>query len=384
MQAGLVIIGTGLAGYMLAREWRKLDADTPLTIITADDGVFYSKPMLSNALTKAQAPAKLIMKSMQTMADELDASIKVHCKVKAINTKQNSLSTSDGDIYYKKLVLAVGADKLNLPVTGSGVENIRSINNLTDYREFHAWLAAKNHIAVLGAGLVGCEFANDLLTAKHQVSIISPDPYPLPKLVPEKIGRVVETAFAKAGINWYLSQAATAVHSEKNHTSVQLDNDKMVKVDGVLAAIGLRAHIALAKAAGIKVDRGIVVDRYLQTNIKNIYALGDCAEVSGQVQQYVAPLLQAARALAKILNGHSEQVHYPCMPVVIKTPLCPVVAVPPPISSEGQWQYQGEGLNWRAEFYDQTQQLQGFALSGSCVAARMELVKKIPPVFAAN
>ncbi len=383
-QKPLIIIGAGLGGYMFAKEWRKLDQTTPLVIITADAGDFYSKPLLSTALTQEKTAATLVVSDAATMAQQLDASIHTFATVTTIDAKQQTLQylTQDQQVHtldYSKLVLAVGANKMQVPLAGDAVGDIMSVNNLLEYAAFRQQLAGKKELAIIGAGLVGCEFANDLLNTQHSLQMIALEQYPLAKFVPEMVARALIAPFAEHGVQWHLGRMVTAVNKKANQYVVLMDDHRELLVDGVFAAVGLRPNIDLAKAAGLQTHQGIVVDTYLQTSSPNIYALGDCAEVDGEIRQYVAPLLQCARTLAKNLASDSTQqaVVYPCMPIVIKTPLCPVVSCLPPSNVAGQWQHEGEGSNQRAVFLDDDEQVWGFALSGDKVREKASLVKAI-------
>ena len=191
----------------------------------------------------------------------------------------------------------------------------------------------------------------------------------------------MQQAFAEKGARWHLAEKVTAVDKTASGYRVQLEEGNSIEADGVFSAVGLVANTELAKQAGLAVHRGIVVDRYLKTTADNVYALGDCAEVHGQVKQYVAPLLQCARSLAKVLAGQNEEVHYPAMPIVIKTPLCPVVCSPVPLGVSGSWQYEGDAKHLKALFHDEAGQLRGFALIGDKVRDKFELAKKLPLVF---
>jgi rubredoxin---NAD+ reductase len=382
MLQNLVIIGSGLAGYMLAKEWRKLDNKSPLTIITASEGNFYSKPLLSTSLTQQKTPDMLAMKSSKDMEQELNAIIHNNSVVEEIDLKRRVISFNDDEILFSHCVLATGANKIAPPLKGDAVSDIQSVNNLQDYSKFRAWLKDKKHIAILGAGLVGCEFANDLINVGIKVDIIAPETHALASLVPEPIGNQLVNALANKGVTWHLGRLAKAVNKNNNQYEVLLSDKSTVMVDGVMSAIGLKPNLGLAELAGIKTNRGIQVNRYLQTNEKNIFAVGDCAEVDGEVRQYVAPLLQCARALAKVLAGAGEPVHYPTMPVVIKTPACPVVSSPPPINVAGDWHFEGEGSHLKALYYDEQGQLRGFALVGDKVRDKMPLAKQLPLVFA--
>jgi rubredoxin-NAD+ reductase len=139
----------------------------------------------------------------------------------------------------------------------------------------------------------------------------------------------------------------------------------------------------LAEKSGIKVNRGIVANRFLETSAKNVYTLGDCAEVEGHVLFYVTPLLNGAKALAKTLSGTPTEVSYPAMPVTIKTPTCPVVVAPAPRDAEGEWTIEQDGYNTVAEFKDSAGNLLGFALTGpEGIKEKIRLQKMLPPVLA--
>ena len=132
---------------------------------------------------------------------------------------------------------------------------------------------------------------------------------------------------------------------------------------------------------GIAVNRGVLANRLLETNARNVYTLGDCAEVEGHVLYYVAPLMAGARALAKTLAGTPTEVVYPAMPVTIKTPACPIVVSPPPRDAEGSWDIQQDGRNVVARFLDPEGNLIGFALTGEGTSEKLALQKQLPPLM---
>ncbi len=377
----IIIIGSGLAGYTLAKEFRKLDTASPLHIITARKGHFYSKPLLSTALAQKRTAETLPMADAETMSKQLNATIHTETSVTKIDTVNQHVYFGKESLEYSKLVLACGADVIKPPLVGNAVNEILSVNDLEDYAEFRRSIHDKKHIAILGAGLVGCEFANDLIAAGHTVDVIAPSPYPLDRLLPEEVALVLQRALAAEGVHWHLEQLPTSVDKAADGYLITLSYQSRLKVDIVLSAIGLRPHIGLAEATGLQVNRGILVDRSLETSVKNIYALGDCAEVNGLVLLFVAPLLNCARVLAKTLAGEETIVDYPAMPVVLKTPACPIVVSPPPQNVEGNWQISGQGNDLTALFYDQHQNLRGFALTGTAVQQRGGLTKQLPPLF---
>lgn len=381
MKKHIVIIGSGLAGYMLAKEFRKLDKESELTIITKNNGDFYSKPQLSTALTLNKLADSLSMGSHEKMAQQLDATIITNALVSKIDTDAQVVLHDKRETAYTSLVLAVGAEKLQAPLSGDAVNDVQSVNHLEEYASFRAWLEGKEHIAIIGAGLVGCEFANDLINHGCKVSVFAPEKWPLMGLLPEQIGKVLKEALAEKGVDWHLCRFAERVDKTDAGITLSTTTADYIDVDGVFSAVGLRSNTGLAKAAGVAVREGIQVNKFLQTNVKNIYALGDCAEVEGHVKQYVAPLLQCARALAKTLSGDTTPVLYPAMPVIIKTPACPLALLPPEKGVEGHWKVEGAGRDLNALFYNAQEELVGFALSGSCVTQKMELVKQMPALL---
>jgi len=373
-QHPIIIIGSGLAGYTLAKEFRKLDQTTPLTIITASDGRYYSKPLLSTALTKQQLPAKLAMADVDSMRQQLNAEILVKTRVNKIDAAQQCIYIGEQPLIYSKLVLACGADPIKPAISGSAAEKILSVNDLEDYHVFRDSLHGKKHIAILGAGLVGCEFANDLLNSDYSVSVIALGRYPLDTLLPEAIGKELQLALQMKGAHWHLQQSAKQIAHHDNRFLITLTDGTQLTVDLILSAIGLRPHTHLAHSAGIKINRGIVVDRLLQTSIENIYALGDCAEVNGIVQLFIAPLLESARTLAKTLAGNKTLIHYPPMPVIVKTPAFPLVLLPPPPDVKGEWRIEQDKHNIKAIFCDAQQKIHGFVLTGTRIKEKNDLV----------
>ncbi len=377
----IVIIGSGLAGYLLVKEYRQQDKERPITLITETDGRFYSKPLLSTAFTQKKTIDKLSVCDAHTMSKQWSVDIITHATVVSIDAEKKQIfykrENQARSIIYSDLVLACGASKITPSLKGNGVTHIASVNNIEDYEYFCDWVADKNHIGILGAGLVGCEFANDLINNGYQVTVIAPEKYPLARWVPEPVGRAMVSALAEKGVKWILGQFAQVVDQEATHYRVILDNGIKINVDGVMSAVGLRPALDLAKTAGIKTNEGIVVDLQLRTSDRHIYALGDCAEVNGECRHYVAPLLQCVRILARVLLGQAAYLNYPVMPITIKTPACPLVVVLPPKGKEGSWFYQGEGSHLSALFKDNNGQLRGFALMGDKVREKKQLVEQI-------
>ncbi|MDR3394824.1 MAG: FAD-dependent oxidoreductase [Parasulfuritortus sp.] len=378
----IVIIGSGLAGYGLAREFRKRDGDTPITLITADGGQVYAKPNLSNALSQGRMPEQLAAESAGQAASRLKATILTQTRVTAIDPAGKRLVTDHGEVAYGRLVLALGADPIPHGLSGDAVDKIFAVNDLDDYSRFRSALEGKKRVAILGGGLIGCEFANDLAASGHQVEVVHLGAWPLERLVPEPVGRNLASGLAEQGVTWHFGHSAQSVETAGEGVALILDDGSRIEADLVLSAIGLRSRTGLAKAAGLAVNRGIVVDRQLRTSDPDIFAMGDCAEVEGLVLPFVQPLLAQARTLAAVLAGEQPSIAYPAMPVVVKTPASPLVVAPPPMGVDGEWQVERTERGLIARFVDGPDSLLGFALGGGETGQRMQFAQQLPATLA--
>ncbi len=378
----IVIVGSGLAGYNVARELRKLDKEVALTVVAADSAHFYSKPMLSSALGSGKAPAAIAMNTAEQMSAQLNATVRAHVQVTALDASQHTIQIHQETVSYSRLVLALGADQIKLAIGGSAADRVMTINDLGDYTRFRAAIAGKRSVAVIGGGLIGCEFANDLTSGGFEVSVIDIAPQPLSRLLPPEGAAMLQRRLAALGVTWHLGTSVTSIDPSGAGVQLTLANGDQLAADIVLSAVGLRPRIALAQAAGLKTNRGVVVSRSLQTSDPDVYALGDCAEVEGLVLPFVMPIMHAARALAATLAGKPTQVVYPAMPVLVKTPACPTIVSPPPAGAAGDWRVTADEEGVKSLFCDAGGNLLGFALNGKATAERAALAQKLPPVLA--
>ena len=379
----IIIIGSGLAGYNVAREFRKLNADAELIIVADDAADFYSKPMLSNALVKNKTAQELAMSDAEKMAGDLNAQVLKNTRVEKIEPEKNVIHIGDDKtLNYSQLVLAMGASTINLSISGNAADKIVSVNDLESYAVFRNAIADKKRVAIIGAGLIGCEFANDLVLSDYDVSVIGLDEQPLNNLLPQQAGEYLKTALTEQGVNWHLGKETKQINYEENVFKIDFEDGTALEVDVVLSAVGLIPNTKVADDAGIKINKGIVVNKDLETSEKNIYALGDCAEIENLFLPYVMPLMTSARALAKSLNGEATTVSFPAMPQRVKTPSSAVVGSPPPRGVAGEWTMDQEEVGVHARFIDQAGVLQGYALVGKAVEDKQALTKELPAVLA--
>lgn len=392
----LIVIGAGLAGWTTVREFRKLDRTTPVVLITADSGDFYAKPSLSNAFAQRRLPGQLVTTPADTMAASLQVSLWAHSRVLSIDPAARTVSTATGTFSYRQLVLATGAQAIRLPLAGDAADQVLSVNSLVDFTRLHAGLTGPGidrspgapaketrrarQVLIMGAGLIGCEFANDLASAGYQVNVVDPAAGPMAALLPPEAGAALQVALRDLGVGWHFGTTVKAV-AQAHHADaeadlprlrVELSSGESLAADLVLSAIGLRSDTTLARAAGLACERGIVVDRQLQTSAPDIYALGDGAQYASagdRTLPFVMPIMNAAKVLAPTLAGCGTYLSFPPMPVAIKTPAMPLVVMTPSPAHTTVWQAVEPGV-WHAR--DALGGTHGYVLAGRQTSRRTE------------
>lgn len=378
--APIVIVGAGMAAYGVARELRKRAPDAALTIVSGDAGHAYAKPMLSNAIALGKEAAQLVSHSAEQMAAQLKATVLANTRVTAIDSGARLLATSAGPIAFSQLVLALGAEPIRLPMGGDAAAQVLSVNHLADYAELRTRLAAVPHAArvvIIGAGLIGCEFADDLLAGGHHVTLVDPNRTPLAALAAPSLAQGLAQAWSGRSLSLQLGTTVDSVSHDADVFKVVLANGVHLTADLVLSAVGLRPAIGLAREAGLDTGRGILVDAFGQTSAAGIYALGDCAEYTteagSRVLPYVAPLMTAARAIAATLSDSPTRIDLKNEAVIVKTPSYKLALLPPPPGTAGAWVDEHDGERTIARFVDEQGAVRGFGLSAHTPALRQKL-----------
>ncbi|MBD8513583.1 FAD-dependent oxidoreductase [Photobacterium sp. CAU 1568] len=380
----IVIIGSGHSGYQLAAALRGQSAHVPITVFTADDGALYSKPALSNALSLGKDGDSLQTESALEWERRLNIRIYPNTRVEQIDREKRILHTGIGPYAYSRLVLATGASPIEIPIAGD-CSAVLSVNDLMDYRDFRQRLEGKKRIAILGDGLIGCEFANDLIESGAEVTVIGLGQWPMARLIPQQLGERLQAVFSERGVKWSLQDSIRAIEpidcdtqspggaSAGTGYTIHLHSGNQIEADLVLSAVGLTPNVKLAQAAGLEVGRGIKVNSYGQTSDSHIFSLGDCAETAQGWQPYIAPITQAIPSLVKSLLGEPTPVTLKESPVIVKTPLMPLTVFPVSASAPGEWHIESVAEELMAFFYSPQGEMIGFALLGKQVqSTRMQ------------
>ncbi len=306
-QAGIVIVGAGRAGWQMAEALRERDAALPITMVTACAGDVYDKPMLSVAFAKGLAPSALARESGAAAAARLNLRLLPHTHALHVTLTASALRTTRGVLRYAQLVLAHGAAPRELARLPA--EFCWRINHLEAYRLFRKRLDAEasavpQRVAIAGAGLVGCELANDLALAGHAVTLLEAAGRPLAALVDAAASRELLAAWASLPISFEGGVRIERVSACGTVRHIDLADGRRIEAEHLVAATGLATPSRLAASAGLAWKEGIAVEPgTLRTTVANIHALGDCISIGGRPQRYIEPIARQARRIAATIVG---------------------------------------------------------------------------------
>ena len=360
--AGIVIVGAGLAGWHVIDAIRTKDKDIPITLITADNGDRYHKPMLTMAISQKKSAADLVRATGSDAAEAAQVTLLANTHVMNIDPVSQTLQIASSTqsetptaISYDKMVLAMGAHPIfpkSLPE-----DLVWHVNHIERFGQLQEKLASgSQHVAIVGAGMVGTEIAEDLLKAGHQVTLIDLNDAPLSQMLPSKATARIAGAVKSQGINFlggYQVNEVIRISDGNNIGKLQvsyepLDAQNTVSsqsepliVDHVIASTGLTVDDTLPAAAGVEFNRrtGIVVDATtLRTNNSSIYAIGDCMSINGVACRYIAPLRAQAATIADDILGHDHDGYEHKPPMIrLKNKAISVMVTGVP-QAAGNWQ----------------------------------------------
>lgn len=364
----IVIVGTGLAGYGLVKALRAESSTIPIVMISSDDGAYYSKPVLSTSFADNRCSRDIIIATARQQAEKFGLTLFSHTNVVSIDSETKQIELDNGGrMHYRQLILATGAQCIVPPISGINGPRVCQVNNLSDYQRVKNLLPPAGRILIVGAGLIGAEFADNLTMQGHCVNLVDPSAGVMFNALGETGSSLLTQSLQKAGVKCHMGAGVSQIESDHRYARVTLTNGQSLQVDLVISAVGIKPNIALAEQAGIRCERGIVVSDTLSTSHADIFALGDCIQFQEEVRPYVAAIQSQVKVLSKTLLGQSERLSYGIQPVVVKTPSHPVTFYRP-LNCEGHWQVDqigDEGL--KAKFIDRDGNQTGFMLSGAYI-----------------
>lgn len=317
---GVVIVGAGRAGWQMAEALRALDATLPITLVSQCAGDLYDKPLLSVALARGLAPDQLAKESGAAAARRLNLRLFAHTQAVRICTDTRTLRTTRGVLRYDHLVLAHGAQAALPPALPAAL--CWRINHLAAYLKLRAALGdSPQDVAIVGAGLIGSELANDLALGGHRVTLLDVQAAPLARWPAEQAGAPLLEAWKDLPIRFVGGVQVTQLERVAGRYRLSTGCGQRFAADQVIASAGLQTPTRLAHSAGLAWHNGIAVEAAtLRTSDERIHALGDCIAVNGQASRFIEPIARQARAIAAALCGAPPAPYAPRATVVrVKT-----------------------------------------------------------------
>ena len=277
MSEKIVIIGNGAAGNAALEEILSKDKTFDITVITTESTPIYYRPMLSEYISESEVPKRFYLHD-QKWYDEQGIKVKYQMEVQKIDPSTQTILLPDGELKYDKLILCTGSRNFIPPLPGvklGGVMDLRTLSDadLIKYKATHARKAV-----IIGGGLLGLEIGWQLRKLNIAVTVVEMMDRLLPRQLDIEASNLFEEKVAATGIDVIKGVQTLEFIGQEWVEGVKLSNGETVSADFVIVSIGIRADVTLAKEAGLNVNRGIVVDDFMQTSVKNIYAAGDCAE----------------------------------------------------------------------------------------------------------
>lgn len=303
----LVVIGNGMApGRMLERLFSADPDHYAVTIFNAEPRVNYDRIMLSPVLSGEKSFADIVIHDEDWYARH-GVTLKKGCKAVAIDRDGKTVTGADGSVVpYDRLVIATGSSPFIIPVPGKDLPGVVSYRDLDDVETMLAAAQTKKHAVVIGGGLLGLEAAAGLNRQGMRVSVVHLMPTLMERQLDAAAGGLLAEALTERGIEVITGANTKAILGDTHVTGVELADGRVLPADLVVMAVGIRPNASLAKDAGLIVNRGVVTDATMTTSDPAIFALGECAEVDGQVFGLVAPLYDMAEVLAARLAGDTR------------------------------------------------------------------------------
>ena len=325
--SGVVIVGAGHAGWAAAQALRQLDPEVSVTLVTACSGDRYLKPELSIALSRGATRASLVREEGAAAAQKLNIRLVPDTFVVGISPGLHQVRTTRGTLPYTSLILAQGARPALPPALLAN--QCWRINDLEGWSGLQQKIQhTPKRLVIVGAGLVGCELADDFARAGHHVTLLDVQALPLASLLPELASKRLLKRLEQAGIEFAGSETVASVVQTKDGTRlVTTQSGQTFSADEVVAATGLVTDERLARGAALQFDRGIVVDPVtMRTSAPEVYALGDCVSMDGMPCRFIEPIAKQAEAIAHAVLKRSYPGYQHKSPVIrVKTKSLPIV-----------------------------------------------------------
>jgi 3-phenylpropionate/trans-cinnamate dioxygenase ferredoxin reductase subunit len=311
----VVIVGGGAAGSAAADTLRRDGFEGAITIISADDDAPYDRPNISKDYLAGTAPEEWIPLRERSVYDDQRIVLRLGTRATEIDTAKHTVRLSDGSsLPYDALLLATGASPVRLPPHVDPLGRTMYLRTLADSRAIAAAAQHAGHAVVIGASFIGLEVAAALRARGLHIDVVAPEPRPLERILGPELGDVIQRIHEDHGVTFHLGTTAASIEAEH----VVLGSGERIAADMVVAGIGVRPELALARQAGLSVERGVVVNEFLETSAAGIYAAGDIAQwtdpasrTSRRIEHWVVAQRQGATVARNIIARFDGR---PCEP----------------------------------------------------------------------
>jgi NADPH-dependent 2,4-dienoyl-CoA reductase/sulfur reductase-like enzyme/nitrite reductase/ring-hydroxylating ferredoxin subunit len=304
----VVIIGGGAAGFAAAELLRRQDFQGSIVMLSDDTAAPVDRPNLSKDYLAGSAPEDWVPLRPDSFYQEAGIDIRLKRSVIAIDTKARHVAVADGSaISYDRLLLATGAEPVRLPIPGADQPHVHTLRSLADCRAIIASADGARRAIVIGASFIGLEAAAALRAREIEVHVVAPEQRPMERVLGPGMGDFVRALHEEHGVIFHLGDTVTAIDGKR----ATLKSGGMLEADLVVVGVGVRPRLALAEQAGLKVDRGVAVNAFLETSVPGIFAAGDIArwpdphsKENIRVEHWVVAERQGQTAARNMLGQH--------------------------------------------------------------------------------
>ncbi|RXH35124.1 MULTISPECIES: FAD-dependent oxidoreductase [Bradyrhizobium] len=304
MSEPLVIVGNGMAAARLVDELAKTALGRyAVAVIGEEPRLAYNRVLLSSVLAGETGSHEIELRPADWWRHR-GVTVRYGYRVTEIDTGRRELKIEgEESMEYSKLVLATGSTPLRLNLPGADLAGVHTFRDTRDVDLLLTLAAAKKRVVVVGGGLLGLEAAYGLAKAGAPVTLLHLMDRLMERQLDEPAADLLKTLVERKGIRILLNASTARIHGDGHVEAVELADGSRIEADAVIFAAGIKPNVALAKEAGIAVNRGVVVNDVMQTSSSDIFALGECAEHRGTCYGLVEPAYEQARVLARHLAG---------------------------------------------------------------------------------